>query len=89
MTTHDTPEAATEAGRRLHKTDHGDPCPFNSCALEPAIEDIEREAVSAAVAKARRGVPERLPSGSPQYDRERAAFNEGRAAVFALLDPRS
>ena len=32
-----------------------------------------------------RAVPERLPTGNPDVDRLRAAWNEGRAAILAAL----
>ncbi len=48
-------------------------------------ERLLRERALDLAARAARAVPERLPSGSPGYDKERAAFNEGRAAVLAAL----
>ena len=38
-------EPTTQAGKALHKVDHGDPCTFRSCALVPAIRAIEAEAI--------------------------------------------
>ena len=49
-----------------------------------AILAIEAEALP-SVEQLAAAVPERLPTGNPDVDRLRAAWNEGRAAILAAL----
>jgi hypothetical protein len=59
-----------------------DPADGHSYAKMDAAEAIASERARIL----RSAPPERLPSGSPVLDRERAAFNEGRAAVLRIVD---
>ena len=52
--------------------------------VETPIGQIEGEALP-SVERLVRAVPERLPTGNPEVDRLRAAWNEGRGAVLAAL----
>ena len=54
------------------------------CAACATITTIETEALP-SVERLARAVPERLPTGNPEVDRLRAAWNEGRGAVLAAL----
>jgi hypothetical protein len=76
--------ALIEEGRRLRRA-------TTAADLSAFFDERDAKKVAEAVAAERarilRSAPsERLPSGSPISDRERAAFNEGRAAVLRIVD---